>query len=370
MRAVALLLLAGCALASTGCAHALNGAERERGVQLPRDHAAHDDAQTEWWHLHGHVQTDDGRRFDWFFGFVKQHTDLDRVAFLPVHWFVDPFYTSYFTVTDRSAGTFHVREKHAFPDVWAASCDSRQMSMRHDSWSARRRDDGVIDLQANTLQSELTVQLTPLKPPALLGDGGYLHVPPRSSHYYYSIPRMAAEGTLIIDGERHQVRGLAWLKHEWGFLYTDQLEGWLWFGVQLSSGQELEIGLIYDKLWNLAPGAFAVVEESDGSVTPLPVSQLDIRESGDIWRSPRTDTVYPTGWSIDIPGRGHLVLKAAVAGQEMVVFPANLWAGGVEVSGYFDGAEVTGDAFVELLGLDAPFGRSWFESGRPEEATP
>lgn len=360
MRAFATLLLVA------GCAHQLNGADPARGVQLPADHAAHDDAQTEWWHLHGHVTSTDGRRFDWFFGFVEQHTDLDRVALLPVHWFVDPFHTSYFTVTDRAAGEFHVAEKHNFPDIWAASSDPKRMSVRHDSWQAIRRADGVIELSADTLQAELTVRLTAIKPPALLGVQGYLHVPPRSSHYYYSIPRMAAEGTLVIDGESHEVRGLAWLKHEWGFLYTEHLEGWLWFGVQLSSGQELEIGLIYDRLWNVAAGSFAVVEEKDGTVTALQVDLLDIRESGDIWRSPRTDTVYPTGWSLEIPGRGRIVLTAPVPGQEMVVFPANLWAGGLEVSGVFDGEDVTGDAFVELLGLDRPFGRAWFDSGRPE----
>ena len=60
-----------------------------------------------------------------------------------------------------------------------------------------------------------------------------------------------------------------------------------------------------------------------------------------------------------------LVLSATVAGQEMVVFPANLWAGGLTVEGMFDEQEVTGDCFTEIVGLDEPFGRSLFGSGRP-----
>ena len=67
-------------------------------------------------------------------------------------------------------------------------------------------------------------------------ENGYLHVPPRSSHYYYSVPRMTAEGTLTVAGKRREVTGAAWLKHEWGFLYTPHLAGWVWFGVQLSTG--------------------------------------------------------------------------------------------------------------------------------------
>ena len=51
----------------------------------------------------------------------------------------------------------------------------------------------------------------------------------------------------------------------------------------------------------------------------------------------------------------------------MVVFPANLWAGGLEVEGVFDDKPVTGDCFAEIVGLDEPFGRSLLSSGRPKK---
>jgi predicted secreted hydrolase len=359
--ALAAALAVGCA----GCCHRLRGADPAVGVDLPRDHAGHADAQTEWWHYHGHLVDDAGRRYDFFLGFIRQHTDYDRILLLPVRWFVDPFHVAYFAVTDRAAGKFHVREKHSYPDVWAAGVSNRRLAMHHDSWRAAARPDGSIALSARTDRERMELVLRAAKPPALLGRRGYLHVPPRSSHYYYSLPRMTAEGTLTVGGERRAVRGAGWLKHEWGFLYTDHLAGWVWFGVQLSTGQELEIGLIFDRRWNLAEGAFAVVEERDGAVTPIPVRALGVKESGDTWRSPRTGTVYPTGWVLEVPGRGTLVLEAAVAGQEMVVFPANLWAGAMTVEGVFDGEPVTGDCFTEVVGLDTPFGRSLFASGRP-----
>ena len=190
-------------------------------------------------------------------------------------------------------------------------------------------------------------------------------MPPRSSHYYYSIPRMVADGTITVDGDVRAVSGLGWFKHEWGFLYADDVAGWVWFGVQLASGEELEIGLIFDEQSNLVDGSFAVVEERDGKVTPIRVRELEVKESGDTWRSPRTGTVYPIGWLLEIPGRGSLALEAAVAGQEMVVFPVNLWAGGLTVEGVFDGQPVTGECFAEVVGLDEPFGRNLLRSGRP-----
>ena len=44
--------------------------------------------------------------------------------------------------------------------------------------------------------------------------------------------------------------------------------------------------------------------------------------------------------------------------------PANLWAGSLSVEGTFDGADVTGDGFSEIAGMQQPFGRALFRSGR------
>ncbi len=365
MRSAAALALA-LAIGWSGCCHRLRGADPAVPVRLPADHAGHGDAQTEWWHYHGHLIDETGHHYDFFLGFIRQHTDYDRILGLPVRWFVDPFHVAYFTVTDREAGKFHYREKHSYPDTWAASVSNRRLDMHHDSWFATAHDDGSITLGARTSREKMALTIRAAKPPALLGNNGYLYVPPRSSHYYYSVPQMTAEGTLTVAGKRHAVRGTAWLKHEWGFLYTDTLAGWVWFGIQLSTGQDLEIGLIYDRAWNLAEGAFAVVEEQDGTVTPIPIRKLGVEESGATWRSPRTDTVYPIGWVIEVPERGTLVLEAVVDGQEMVVFPANMWAGTLTVQGGFDGQAVTGDCFAEVVGFDQPFGRSLLESGRPK----
>ena len=100
-------------------------------------------------------------------------------------------------------------------------------------------------------------------------------------------------------------------------------------------------------------------------MTALDVRRVGVSQSGAVWRSPRTNTVYPVGWTLELPGRGTLTLRAFVDGQEAVVFPASLWAGGMQVSGMLDGRPVTGDCFTEVVGLDRPFGRSLLRSGNP-----
>ncbi|MBI2374352.1 MAG: hypothetical protein HYV07_10195 [Deltaproteobacteria bacterium] len=361
---------------TASCAHDLKPADPSRPIRFPADHAAHEDAQTEWWHFHGHVTDEEGRRYDFFLGFVKQHTDLDRVAGVPVRFFVDPFHVAYFTLSDRKSGTFFVREKHNFPDTWAASATDRSMSIRHDSWRASRRDDGAFEVEAEGLGNGLRLVLEPLLEPSLLGDQGYLYFPPRSSTHYYSIPRMGVTGSLTVEGAERRVRGLGWLKHQWGFMYDESLAGWVWFGAQLEDpalvgtatrGVELEIGVVFDRDRNLAKGSFATIRELDGALTQLDVRSIGVGESGAVWRSPRTNTVYPVGWTLTLPGRGTLSLSAAVPGQEMIVFPANLWAGAMNVTGVFDGERVGGDCFTEVVGFDEPFGRGFLASGKPEE---
>jgi len=352
-----------CAACTT---HSLRGADPARPIELPADHGAHDDAQTEWWHFHGHLADDEGRRYDFLLVFVRQHTDLDRIALVPMRWFVDPYQQAWLTWTDRARGAFSRRDKYAWPDTWAADASSARLELRHDSWRAWQVDEGAVELRASTHDAELALKLEVDKPPVRMGRGGFVRFPPRSDHYYYSYPRMHASGSVVTDGERRAVQGLGWLKHEWGFLYSDLHSGWLWFGLQLSNSTEIVVALVYDLEWNLADGSFAVVIEPDGTKTSLALADLEVVQTGETWRSPETGTAYPTSWLLRLPGgRASLLLKAVVPGQEMVGMPANMWAGALDVRGTFDGQEVTGDCFSEHLGLDVPFGRSLFQSGRP-----
>ncbi|MBI2896026.1 MAG: hypothetical protein HYY06_20880 [Deltaproteobacteria bacterium] len=350
-----------------GCAHPLRGADPRVGVRLPRDHGAHGDAQTEWWHFHGHVEDARRRRYDWFLAFVRQHTDVDSVLGVPVRWFVDPFQVAYFSVLDRTTGRMTYREKHAFPDTWAADARAGALWLRHDSWRAFASRAGRMLMRARAGATSLEMRMRSVKPPTPMGSGGYVEVPPRSSHHYYTMPRLAAAGTIRVDGEERAVRGEAWFKHQWGFLYSDHIAGWTWFGTQLSNGIDLEIALIFDRGWDMAAGSYAVAVERDGTATRLDLRRIDLQETGETWRSPRTGTVYPTSWAIWIPQRNAaLSLRAVAPDQEMVVFPANLWAGTLDATGTFDGEAVTGSCFAEIVGLDEPFGRDLVRTGRPD----
>lgn len=358
MRRPALLALALCACLP----HHLEPAGAT--IALPRDEGAHP-AQTEWWHFHGHLVDERGERYDFFLGFVRWHTDEDRFLGVPVRWAVDPGQIALFSVTDRARGRYHSRDKYAYPDIWAATAAQGHLRLRHDDWSAESRPEGTV-LHAAARGAELDLTLGSGKPVVLEGRGGLLQVPP-NSHHFYTQTRLPAAGTLEIDGRRLAVHGDAWAKHQWGYLYGEQLAGWVWFGAQLSDGREVQVALLRDRLWRQVDGSFAEVVDPDGTVQHLELGRVGVVQTGETWRSPRSGVCWPVGWRLELPERNAVLeLSTPVPGQELWVFPSAMWAGAMEISGRFDGEPVRGQAMAEIFGADPPFLRRFFRSGRPD----
>jgi predicted secreted hydrolase len=357
-------LLTACLFSLACSRHALRPADPGRTLEFPRDDAAHAEAQTEFFHWHGHVADAQGRRYDFFLGTIRQHTDFDRVAIVPVRFFVDPFYDSFFAFTDRAAGRYQFRSKRAFPDLWTASASEERLSVRHGSWRVEASPGGM-EVAAGAPDGKVKLRLSPQKRPSLRGGNGFYAIPPASSNHYYSYTRLAAEGEVVVDGETRPVTGAAWFKHMWGPLYDDDVRGWAWFAVQLDGGAELEMALVFDRDWTMRPESFASLVEEGGSARDLTLSQVGVHETGATWHSPRSGATWPVGWAIDIPERGRLELSTTVPAQEIVSFPAPFWVGTLEATGTFDGKDVRGDAFAELVGWADPVGRFLYVTGKP-----
>jgi predicted secreted hydrolase len=357
--AAMLMLLCGCAV------HSLVGAPAVADIQLPRDHGAHP-AQTEWWHFHGHLTDNKGRAHDFFLGFVRWHTDADRVLFFPVRLVVDPGQAAIFCTTDRSARSYRGSEKYAFPDVWAATAATGRLALTHDEWSVRSTPSGM-QLSASAKGAALELTLGDRDTPLVLeGKDGRFEDPP---HLFYTLPRVTAVGTLTLDGERLEVHGEAWVKHEWGFLYTDAVAGWVWFGVQLDDGTELQVGLIKDRQWQPMGGSFAELIDAQGVAERLELTQVGVVQTGETWTSERSGLTWPVHWRLELPGRrGSLELSTTVPQQELFAFPMPIWAGSLEVHGTVDGHAVRGSAMAEVFGLEQPFFRSLYHSGPPQAA--
>jgi hypothetical protein len=228
----------------------------------------------------------------------------------------------------------------------------------------------------------LSLTLRNTKRPYEAGGKGFLPFGKRGSFYYYSLSRLAVEGTLELeapDGSRERVgvRGFGWYDHQWGSFYVTPfrnkyLEQYEWMSIQLDSGDEILLTTVWEangQTPSLPAYGGAGLIRADGTFDKLIGSQRWKRHR--FWRCPRQHAVYAAEWTFEAPEWGcSLSMKPRYYDQLTPVVdapPKNLlgtmsrlfegwagwlgdfWEGSCRVSGSFDGQPATGLAFAELV---------------------
>ncbi len=213
-------------------------------------------------------------------------------------------------------------------------------------WSAKRQGD-EIQITAREQGYALNLRLVALKPVVLHGEAGYSRKGDSGDQasYYYSFTRLKAEGTLTYKGIDHKVAGLAWMDHEFGssILRNDQ-RGWDWFSLQLDDGTEVMVFHLRKKD-NTFERAFGTFVPRQGPAVDLGKERIVIMPRG-TWTSPTTKAVYPSGWTVEIPGRNiRLEVTPAIEAQELASGSSTgiiYWEGAVNAQGLRDGKKVKG----------------------------
>jgi predicted secreted hydrolase len=337
-------------------------------VELPRDDGPHD-RLTEWWYYTGHLRDETGGR--WGFEFVIFRAERGD---FPVTW------ASHLALTDETGGRFHYgqraeigpqvdrspRDVDGIPtgfDLAVSGFDPfRPETFGRPAW-AMAGSDGADRLTAALAPDEalatgvagglaLDLALREAKPPILHDGDGWIDIGAAGGSYYYSRTRMAAEGTIEVDGRRLAVEGTSWFDHQWGDFIAVGGGGWDWFAVNLDDGTDLTVALVRDADGSY-PLIYGTLVDTEGTARHLPADALDVEVTG-TWTSPNTGATYPAGWRISIPGERLVIdLTPTVADQELdtrsttgVVY----WEGSQTVQATRDGRSLGGFAYVELTG--------------------
>jgi predicted secreted hydrolase len=192
--------------------------------------------------------------------------------------------------------------------------------------------------------------------PAVLHDRiGFIDFGPVGGSYYYSRPRMAASGTLQLDGSTLHVTGDAWFDHQWGDFIAVGGGGWDWFAVNLADGTDLTLSLVRDASGG-HPLVYGTLVHPDGTFDHLDRDAFTVDTLG-TWTSPRSSAVYPAGWRIRVPAAAlEIMLEPAVPDQELDTRSTTgviYWEGSQRVSATKQGRAVAGEAYVELTGYAA-----------------
>ncbi|HXW77282.1 MAG TPA: lipocalin family protein, partial [Candidatus Eremiobacteraceae bacterium] len=271
-------------------------------------------------------------------------------------WDINDIYFAHFALADVSGHRFVYDDRAgrgALGEAGAATGDERAWV---GDWRIGRDARGEFDIVASDGGDALDLVLAPSKAATPNGrdgtfaDGSCATCLAR----YYSFTRLAASGTLRVDGQAFRVRGTAWHDHEWGAQSIEPgLAGWDWFSIQLDDGIDVMLYRLRARDGSTLAQSSGTFVDAAGGHRVLPLAAFSIAPLG-WWASPRDGTRYPSGWTVDVPASGiKLTVTPMLADQELDTAHSTqviYWEGAVSVRGVVDGHAVTGVGYTELTG--------------------
>jgi predicted secreted hydrolase len=326
--AVALVVVALAIAVPAGSGASPAGPPALAPVVLPRDHASHPGFGIEWWYTTGRLTDTHGGRY-FYFATVWSATSgvLARVNVVDLgddRIVVDREYLNFNPLRERTttirAGGYVL---------------SWQPQDRWGAWSLTAPAAGGLSSlpsPAPRPRGALNLRLVPEQPYVLNGARGIIRQGPARSAYY-SAPRLAVSGTLVVQGRTVAVKGQGWFDHQWGNFPTDQSSlRWNWFACQLGDGRAL---MLYQFLAaNDVPSGVqaGTLVMRDGRGRHL--QRFTISPNGPFLRPPGAQATYPQAWTLSIPA-AHLNLRLrSLANNQFIwmAFVPSFWEGAAAIT--------------------------------------
>ena len=331
----------------------LRGAPSDGRVTLPDDLFAKPDVQTEWWYYTGHCSTATGRQFGFELVFFKRRTDLDRLGVVPMTVVANPMYFAHFAISDVTAQTFryeHIRSFNKPFDV-PVSMSETTCDVRLGDWSLREIAGKHILHAAFEDGFVFDAVLESNKPVVLNGNGGITRKKDGASKHF-SFTRMNVTGQTSIDGKIEKFTGSAWMDREFGIWAQGN---WDWFSIQFDDETELMIYQFSGEAEELNGSSTGTFVGRDGACEYLELKDYEI-DVLSTWTSEKTGAEYPSRWHVSVEKLGiDIIIEPLIDDQELDTRGSTMivyWEGACKVSGTRDDKEVSGRAFVELVGYD------------------
>ncbi|GAA5047871.1 putative secreted hydrolase [Thermocatellispora tengchongensis] len=203
-------------------------------------------------------------------------------------------------------------------------------------------------VQVQTPWGSLDVQLVPTGPAMNYASTGVFNLADGVPNYEFALPEMRTSGTLVVDGEKHTIRGTSWLDRQWGEMPTS-LTRWTWMNLSMPNGDKVAI---WDTIGAKSKDSWATVLHPDGSYDVVDVEPLAQGASRQ-WTSPATGQTYPTRWRIRIPAlQSELDVRVTGNPDQEIETPDG--SGYLEATaaftGKYNGKQVRGENYVEMTG--------------------
>ncbi len=331
-------------------------ATEPRPFVFPSDHGAHDEYRTEWWYFTGNLAGPEGRHFGFELTFF-------RYALAPPAapsegdsaWRADEVWMAHFAITDTQGRHFFARERITRKALELAGATAEPLRIWVEDWSAAgegRGDELTLELTARDGDVALALRLTATVPHVAQGDRGLdaKGAAAGNASHYYSVPRLAAEGRVTVEGQGFDVSGTAWLDREWSTSSLDPgIDGWDWFALHLSDGSSLMFYRLRTTTGESSPFSKGGLVSADGSRTALGVTDVSLSVLEE-WTSGATGVRYPVAWRMTVPDLGiALDVRPYLENQELDLM-VRYWEGAVRAEGRGPNGPLSGEGYLELAG--------------------
>jgi len=324
--------------------------------EFPRDHFNHPEYQTEWWYYTGNLKAADGHRFGFELTFFRQGVNRDAAQGA---WAVRDLYFAHFALSDLDGGRFYHTERFNREGPGIAGASLEQQRIWNGNWQVEWHGDRQ---QLRGLAEQFGVELTlePRKPPVVHGENGVSLKAAGEGHasHYISFTRLAASGTVALNGKTHATEGSAWMDHEF---FTNSLgaeeAGWDWLSMQFNDNTEVMLYRLRHKDGSVDPYSSGTYVDADGHTTHLTLQDFTMRPvAAASWTSSESGATYPVAWEVAIPRYGIEVrVRTSLSSQELTgrtKDSPNYWEGAVELKGSRSGQPLHGVGYLELTGYD------------------
>ena len=297
----------------------------------------------------------------WYVG--KFEAEGETLGYL-AHWmymgtrFGEPTLCYHFSVTNQTTGKFyHKSELYRQPDITIEESGEgagRSLLVKVPA-GFMQGDLGKIHLEAGGEGIRLCCDMESYG--NVLYGGGTTSFPAiiGTNINQFSVPDMRTKGTITIEGKTYEIEGSSWLDRQW---QTDNPSDprsigkwkWNWFNIVLDNGEALGVWDMYIVSQGVH-AAWATVLHPDGTQT---IDVLTRPPFEKYWKSPASGKNYPIESEVCLPNLGvQLKVKSVLEAQEMGV-PGMIamyeYEGLSEVTGTYQGKEVSGYSYYELVG--------------------